>query len=193
MGPYQPLLFYAGLAAKARGASVEPIDWQPPSSLDPSVADPPARQAWVLEQVAPVVDRLAGTPVLIGKSLGTYAAELAAQRGLPAIWYTPLLHEELVPASLRASSAPFLLIGGTADLAWDGALARSLTPYVCEIPDADHGMMVPAGLPASAAVLGEVTAAAERFLDEVVWRVRDHPAPAVAQSAPWRGARSARG
>ena len=81
-----------------------------------------------------------------------------------------VVHVLPVVASLRASTAPFLLIGGTADTAaWDGALARSLTPYVCEIPDANHGLMVPAGLAASAGVLGEVTTATERFLDEVVW------------------------
>ncbi|MBX6749553.1 MAG: alpha/beta hydrolase [Micromonosporaceae bacterium] len=168
-GPCQPLLFYAGKAVLARGGAVEPIDWNAAESLDPS-ASSAARHAWVRDQVAPVLDRLGGRPVLIGKSLGSYAADLAAQRGLPAIWYTPLLLDELVVASLRASTAPFLLIGGTADTgAWDGSLARSLTPYVCEIPDADHMLTVPAGLTASATVLGEVTAAAERFLDEVVW------------------------
>jgi hypothetical protein len=169
-GPYQPLLFYGFLAAQARGAKVEPIDWNPVESL--GVDAPPAvRHAWVRDQVAPVLDRLADRPVLIGKSLGTYAADLAAQRGLPAIWYTPLLLDDLVVAGLGASTAPFLLIGGTGDPeAWDGSLARSLTPYVCEIPDADHGLIVPAGLSASASVLGEVTDAVEGFLDDVVWR-----------------------
>jgi hypothetical protein len=80
------------------------------------------------------------------------------------------LLDTLAVASLRASAAPFLLIGGTADhLAWDGAVARSLSPYVCEVAGADHGLFVPEGLAASAGVLGEVTAAVERFLDEVVW------------------------
>lgn len=168
-GPYQPMLFYASMALRARHATVEPLDWSPAASLDPA-APSANNHAWVRHQVVPVLDRLGGRPVLVGKSLGTYAAEVAAQRSLPAIWYTPLLLDDLVVAALRASTAPFLLIGGTADPhAWDGALARSLTPHVCEIPEADHGLMVPAGLTASAAVLGEVTAAAERFLDEVVW------------------------
>ena len=175
LGPHEPLLFYARLAVQARGATVEHPDWRPPEAVHP--ARPSAdRQAWVLDQVGPVLDRLGGTPLLVGKSLGTFAAALAADRSLPAIWYTPLLLDELVLASLRRSSAPFLLIGGTGDPeAWDGAVARSLTPYVCEIPDADHVMTVPAGrgvrdLTASARVLGEVSAAAERFLDDVVWR-----------------------
>ena len=170
-GPYAPLLFFAGVAAKARGAAVEVVDWQPPASWQPeNEPTPAARSAWVLGEVTPVLDRQPGAPLLVGKSLGSFAAALAASRQLPAIWYTPLLLDELVVKGLRASPAPFLLIGGTADVhAWDGGLARSLTPYVCEIPDADHMLMVPTGLVASAAVLGEVTAAVESFLDEVVW------------------------
>jgi pimeloyl-ACP methyl ester carboxylesterase len=168
LGPYQPLLLYAGLAAKARRAMVEYVDWQP---LDASVQASTQMQAWVLEQTTPVIDRLGGAPLLVGKSLGTFAASLAAGKDLPAIWYTPLLRDDLVVGALRRCTAPFLLIGGTSDPdAWDGAVARSLTPHVCEIPGADHGMLVSGGLAASAAVLGEVTTVAERFLDEVVWR-----------------------
>jgi hypothetical protein len=151
-GPYQPLLFYAGEAAQSRGATVEFLDWRPPASIDPPT-DSVQRQAWVLDEVAPVLDRLGGTPLLIGKSLGSYAAELAARRRLPAVWYTPLL-----------------LDGGTADVhAWHGDLARSLTPYVCQIEGADHGLAVPGPVAGWATVLGEVTAAVERFLDDVVW------------------------
>lgn len=170
LGPHQPLLFYAAAAARARGATVEVVDWQPPPPTDPVMATSAARRYWVLDQVRPVLDQTPAAPLVVGKSLATYAAALAAERHLPAVWYTPLLLDDLVVAALRAATAPFLLIGGTADTgAWDGGLARSLTPYVCEIPEADHLLMVPAGLSASTAVLGEVTAAVQRFLDEVVW------------------------
>lgn len=70
---------------------------------------------------------------------------------------------------LRRSTAPFLLIGGTADGLWDSALARELTPYVLEVPEADHGMYVPGRLAASAEVLGQVATAVEDFLNQVVW------------------------
>jgi hypothetical protein len=169
LGPHQPLLFYAAAALRAHGAAVELVDWQPPAPPDPAAIELVGRRDWVLAQLQTVLDRVPA-PLLVGKSLATYAAALAAERGLSAVWYTPLLRDDLVVAALRASRAPFLLIGGTADTgAWDGALARSLTPYVCEIPDADHLLMVPGGLPASAAVLGEVTAAVQRFLADVVW------------------------
>ncbi len=70
---------------------------------------------------------------------------------------------------LRRSTAPFLLVGGTADALWDSALARELTPYVLEVEGADHGMYVPGRLAASTAVLGEVATAVEDFLDQVIW------------------------
>jgi hypothetical protein len=70
---------------------------------------------------------------------------------------------------LRRSTAPLLLVGGTADKSWDGDVARELTPHVVEIPDADHGMLIPGPLQRSAAKLGEVISAVERFLDEAAW------------------------
>jgi pimeloyl-ACP methyl ester carboxylesterase len=167
-GASAPLLMYSGDAAEARGARIRPISWAPPDHT-PDTAGP-----WVSEQVAPVLDELAAEqplvrPLLIGKSLGTHAAALAADRQLPAVWLTPLLTSDGVVAALRRASAPCLLIGGTADIAWDGELARELSPHVLEVPDADHGMYVPGPLAASAEVLGRVATAVEEFLDEVVW------------------------
>jgi hypothetical protein len=94
---------------------------------------------------------------------------VAAARELPAIWLTPILTDELTVAALRRAAAPCLLIGGTADTVWDGPLAKSLTPHVLEIDQADHGMLVPGRLSGSAAVLGQVTTAIENFLDRQVW------------------------
>jgi hypothetical protein len=50
---------------------------------------------------------------------------------------------------------------------WDGGLARSLSAHVCEIPDADHNLLVPGPMAESARVLGEVMTAVEEFLDTV--------------------------
>jgi hypothetical protein len=111
-------------------------------------------------------------PVLIGKSLGSLAAPVAASKGLPAIWVTPILTDEPTVAALRQATAPCLLIGGTGDKVWNGQLARSLTPHVLEIDQADHGMFVPGRLSRSAAVLGQVTTAIENFLDHQVWPQR---------------------
>jgi hypothetical protein len=170
LGPHQPLLNYSWLASLARDAEALHIEWPAdrPSSREPSDS-----ASWVVQQVAGALATFPiPRPVLVGKSLGTYAAELAATRALPAIWHTPLLSDPRCVAALRSASAPCLLIGGTADPWWNGSLARTLTPHVLEVPDANHGMVLP-GTPLahSAAVLGQVATAVEQFLDQHVWHL----------------------
>jgi hypothetical protein len=160
---------YAGQAAERRGAAMQPVDWQ---RREDAVALSEAElEAWVIGQVSPHLPvGVAGSGLLfVGKSLGTHAAALAAERGHPAVWLTPLLHYRQVVEALERSRAPFLLVGGTADALWDGDVARRLTPHLLEVEGADHGMFVPGRLAASAAVLGEVATGVEDFLDEVVW------------------------
>ncbi|OLF11366.1 alpha/beta hydrolase [Actinophytocola xanthii] len=162
-GAHAPLLSYAADAAEARGARIRYVHWDPP--YDPERVPPESTESWVVNQVPAVP----GRPLLVGKSLGTHAAGLAADRSLPAVWLTPLLTVDPVLEGLRRASAPVLLVGGTADRFWDGRLARELSPHVLEVDGADHGMYVPGRLAASAAVLGRVATAVEDFLDEVVW------------------------
>jgi pimeloyl-ACP methyl ester carboxylesterase len=168
LGPHQPLLSYSWLAGRDRGADVYHVEW--PADR-PSMTDPVSAAQWVVGQITAVLAEFpVNRPVLVGKSLGTYAAELAAERGLPGIWHTPLLTDPQCVAALRRASAPYLLIGGTADTLWDGQLARTLTPHVVEIPGADHGMIVVgAPLVRSTAALGRIVTAIEDFLDQHVW------------------------
>ncbi|HEX2499567.1 MAG TPA: alpha/beta hydrolase [Actinomycetes bacterium] len=166
---HQPTLAFAAEAIVRRGGYLHLMTWSPP---DGSVAE---LAAWVRSQVEAALAALATdrpqarTPLLVGKSLGTLAAPLAAELGLPAIWFTPLLDRPAVAAGYANSTAPALHVGGTADSMWDGALARSLSPHVLEVEGADHGMFVPGPLSDSGAVFGRIGAAIERFLDEVVW------------------------
>jgi hypothetical protein len=73
--------------------------------------------------------------------------------------------------STRPARAAIVVPGGiyTADPEWDGQAAREITPHVLEIGEADHSLLVPGPLAASAAVLGQVTTAVERFLDQEAW------------------------
>ncbi|MFC9429804.1 alpha/beta hydrolase [Streptomyces sp. NPDC056987] len=167
-GPHAPLLMYAARAAEARGARVERITWDPPRQADRGI------NSWVLDRVTPVLDQVTRSSprtvaVMMGKSLGTHAAVLAAERGLPAIWITPLLTTAEVAQALRSATAPFLLVGGTEDRHWDGALAAELSPHVLEVRGADHDMHVPGPLSESAKVLGRVATAVEDFLSRIVW------------------------
>lgn len=167
-----PLLMYAALAVERRGGLARRITW-----VVPEFASAGEERAWVISQVSAAVDALqatTGAPMVIGKSLGSLAAPLAASRGLPAVWLTPVLTDEPTLTALRQGTAPCLLVGGTADPVWDGRLARSVTPHVLEVEGADHGMFVPGRLAASAAVLGRVATAVEDFLDDHVWPRSSH-------------------
>jgi hypothetical protein len=164
-GPGAGMLMYAGFAAERRGATVHRHCWttEPPGGPDEREAD------WVRGEAAAAVAKTVGSPLLIGKSLGTLAAGLAADRSLPAVWLTPLLTVPQVVAALGRAPAPFLLIGGTADSHWDGVIARRVTPHVFEVAGADHGMCVPGQLTDTITVLARVTTAIEEFLDTIGW------------------------
>jgi pimeloyl-ACP methyl ester carboxylesterase len=165
-GPASGMLMYAGDVAERRGAAVHRHWW----TREPPLPDGPDVEGWVSAEVEPLLDAVGGRPLLIAKSLGSNAAAVAATRGLPAVWLTPLLTRPWVAAALSRATAPFLLIGGTADEVWDGALARRLTPYVLEVEGADHGMAVPGPVLDSIAVLGRMVAAVDGFLDRIEWR-----------------------
>lgn len=166
-GAHVPQLFFPMIAAMRRGAQPIAVSWAA------EVVDGlPAEQvpSWVASQVSPVVVGCdAATTVVIGKSLGSYAAGLVAELGIPAIWVTPVLTSDEVVSGLRRSVVPFMLAGGTADSLWDSAVARDLTPHVVEIDGGDHGLFDPGPLDRSAKNIGVLAAACEQFLDEVVW------------------------
>lgn len=166
-GPHAPLLMLTGDAAERRGALRTTVCWDDPDR--PLSLDPAERGPWVAEQLRRAVPDLPEGAVLIGKSLGAYAASVAAREALPAIWLTPVMTSDWVVNALRGSTAPFLLIGGTADPLWDSALAHRLTEHVLEVDGADHGMYVTGPLTATTTVWGQVAAAAEYFFDDVVW------------------------
>jgi hypothetical protein len=161
-----PLLLYAQIAVQRRGGTAHRVAWELPGDLD--FTQLRERVAARVKAAVDEVTTAAGpAPVIIGKSLGSLAAPVAADGGLTAVWFTPLLTDEPTVAALRRARAPCLLVGGTADRFWDGHAARSLGADVLEIDGADHGMFVPGRLAASAVVLGRVVTAVEDFLDRI--------------------------
>ena len=144
-GPHSPLLMYAADAAEQRGATIRPIWWDEYDR--PLTLTPDERGPWVLDQFARAVPDVPADTLLIAKSLGTYAAVVAADRKLPAVWLTPVLTSPFVVDALRRSTAPFLLVGGTADELWDSKLARELTPYCWRSKEPTTACSSPAGSP----------------------------------------------
>lgn len=75
----------------------------------------------------------------VAKSLGTLAAPVAAELGLPAVWLTPVLSDAAVAQALSAYPAPQLVVGGSADSLWPSG-APQLPGEVMYVEGADHGM-----------------------------------------------------
>lgn len=119
-----------------------------------------------------VVEHLAsaaadGCDLVVGKSLGTRASGVAANRSWPAVWLTPLLTDVECVAGIRANPAPQLVVGGTADPFFDVDVARSLDCRVLELPDVDHALSASGDGVVPPAILARVAAATREFLEEI--------------------------
>ena len=166
-GPQVPLLDLAGEALADRSAAVETINWTVPDGLLDIGPEP-----FVRAHVAAALHRLSvaartATPVIIAKSLGTYAAALAAERKVPAIWLTPLLHLEPIAEAITRNPAPALLVGGTRDRSWLPHVAEATGKTLVTIEGGDHGLRPPGPLRAYTDALGAIGTAMEVFLSEI--------------------------
>ena len=85
-GPFTPLLALASAAVQDRGARVRPITWTDDRALTLTEEE---REPWVAKHLTTELAQLTDHVVLlIGRSLGSYGSVLAAERALPAIWFT---------------------------------------------------------------------------------------------------------
>jgi predicted alpha/beta-hydrolase family hydrolase len=159
--PTAPLLFFAGMALIQHGWRVEHHWWDPPDDASNQEIN-----AWVRAEVEGALPTT-GRTLVVGKSLGTRAAPVAAERALPAIWLTPLLGRPRLVEAIAANPSPQLLVGGSADTLWDSAVARELESPTCsvlEVPEADHVMMVPGDSVRGVSVHVEVQRAIDDWL-----------------------------
>ena len=163
--PSAPLLEFARLVLLQRGYAVQQVWWDA-STRGPDVGP----DVWVREHAAAALAAEVEPPrrvVLVGKSLGTWAASYAADCRYDAIWLTPLLVERAVVDGIRSSPARQLVVGGSADEFWDASVAGGLVREGCEVmtvPDADHGMCVPGDAVRSASIHTEVTRRMDAFV-----------------------------
>lgn len=136
--PSAPLLEFARRALLQHGFTVQQVWWDSESRGDEDA------DRWVRRQVTDALaEEDADHVVLVAKSLGTRAASYAAERGLDAIWLTPLLVEPTLSEAIAANAGRQLLVGGLADELWDPAVARELADNGCDVltvADADHAM-----------------------------------------------------
>jgi pimeloyl-ACP methyl ester carboxylesterase len=164
----RPLLHFARAVFVRHGWHTREVRWQerPPLREGQELCDWFAQlRSFVHAQIDHLLERETAPRIaLVGKSLGAFAAALAAERELPGIWLTPLLRDSELAADLRRCAAPFLLVGGTADPAWDPEVARSFGQPWYEAPDADHAMETGDDPVNSAEVLRRTTIAMDTFV-----------------------------
>jgi hypothetical protein len=157
-----PLLWFAREAAQARGWSVLEVDDRPPEDEEPF--------EWMPSQARRALDEVQAERIaVIGKSLGSAAAALAADRALPAVWLTPLLIRPEIVDALERTSAPALLVGSPDDPTWgDGRMPENPALETLELPGLDHSLQVSGDPRASLDVLATVTDHVGAFLARLV-------------------------
>lgn len=159
--PDKPLLAVATQAAIDLGWRVRQVWWEAPDD---------AGSEWAAGELDAATAGYQDGPVrLLAKSLGSLAAPRAAQAAYPSCWLTPLLVRDDVVAGIEANSALQLLVGGTADEAWDPEIARRLAgdrAEIVELPGADHSLNLKGARNATASAHAEFIRAFGRWLQE---------------------------
>jgi hypothetical protein len=158
-----PLLWFARGAAEQRGFTVLEVLDSLPEGADPA--------GWARDRARRALDHAAAGAreiVLVGKSLASTAAGLAADRLLPAVWLTPLLNDPHVVDDVARASRPTLLAGGSADETWcPDALPDSGLLEIVHLEGLDHSLQRPGDPAASLQALRAVTDRIGRFLDRM--------------------------
>jgi hypothetical protein len=156
-----PLLWFAREAAQAGGWSAVEVDERAPGDKEPF--------EWMRGQAQRALEATeADLVVVVGKSLGSAAAPLVSERGLPAVWLTPLLTQPDVVEALAGATAPALAIGSPDDSSWgEGELPDNPALEVLELDGLDHALQVSGDPIASLDVLRTVTARVSAFFARV--------------------------
>jgi hypothetical protein len=154
-----PLLWFARATAEERGFRLVEEKGLLPEGADPF--------GWARESAERALAEASGadTTVVIGKSLASAIADLTADRGLPAVWLTPMLRNEHVISALGRAEQPTLLVGGTADDHWQRqSIPDNDALQVLELDGLDHALQAPGDVARSLDALRETTDAVGRFL-----------------------------
>ncbi|GAB3164695.1 hypothetical protein GCM10027059_21220 [Myceligenerans halotolerans] len=155
-----PLLYHSRAALRELGWTVRVAEW----SGEPGLAAARAAVSALLE--GPDAPGDGATHLVIGKSLGTLAIPAAARLGLPGIWLTPLLTSDDaadVREAVTGLEADHLLVGGSADPAWDHDLVSGLRADFVEVPGGDHRLEIPDDWRKNLETVEDVTAEIEHF------------------------------
>ncbi|WP_432541355.1 alpha/beta hydrolase [Kineococcus sp. SYSU DK002] len=149
----QPVLRAVRDELVVAGRRVLALSW---AQGPPRPQDVPALVRFLLDDLRPCL--------VVAKSLTTLGLPVAADRGLPGIWLTPLLDRPDVGLAAARSHPRTLLVGGTADPLWDRVLAHESDREVLELDGADHALEHPGDPVRTAEDLARVRTAVRGFL-----------------------------
>ncbi len=152
-----PLLWFAREAVIAQGWSALEVLGEPGLQAD--------ALAWERTCTERALEAAGAARVLvIGKSLASLLAAQVSDRGLPAVWLTPLLTERAVVDGLSRAREPTLLVGGTGDPVWDAAaIPDNPALDTLELPEVDHAIEIAGDPLASLDALRLVVESVARF------------------------------
>jgi hypothetical protein len=156
-----PALWFAREAALAHGWSALEVLGEPGEHAHPL--------AWERECAERALAAVGYARVLvIGKSLASLLAGSMSEHDLAAVWLTPLLGERSVIGALARARCPTLLIGRTADAAWQPeAIPNNPVLEVVQLPGVDHALQVPSDPVASLDALRQIAESVGRLAARV--------------------------
>jgi hypothetical protein len=153
-----PLLWFSRETAQREGWSVLEVldEWR--ESHEPL--------EWARDRAERALSAVsAPSIVVVGKSLASGAANIVAERWLPAAWLTPLLNRAPVVEALARTRRPTLLVGSRADDTWkSAAIPENPDLEIVELDGLDHALQVEGDPLASLDALRTVTAVLSEFL-----------------------------
>lgn len=143
------------------GYDVRPVSWE----LEAIPEDPAAFVTARLVEAAP-----GGAHLVVGKSLGAWAAPYAAGRAMTAVWVTPVLGEPDVAAGIRANPAAQLVVAGLVDPLHDVQVAAGLGCDLVELDGVDHALSGTGDAVVAPAILERIADATDAFLRRQGWQ-----------------------
>lgn len=131
-----PLLYWCGRILAETGWHVQAVEWKVDAA---ALADP---QPFVEQAVADAFDAAPPTSrrLIVAKSFGCFALPWAQREGIPGVWLTPLLTNEVVRTGLLGATTADLAIGGDADELWVPDRVSGTDARLISVPDADHAL-----------------------------------------------------
>ena len=133
-----PLLFWCARILAEMGWHVQAVEWKVDAE---ALCDP---QPFVERAVAEAFDAAPSTArrLIVAKSFGSFALPWAQRKGVPGVWLTPLLSDEIVRVGLLGATSADLAIGGDADELWMPERISGTDAQLISVQDADHTLAI---------------------------------------------------